>query len=425
MNGLSRRDLIKRLRNLGVLSISGSVFIPLVTRSESKARVVVIGGGFGGATCARYLQRYDPSIAVSLIEPKVRYISCPFSNTVLAGINEMSFITHGYQNLVAKHRINLVQDEAVAVDSSAKNVITRNGKSLHYDYLVVSPGIDFRWDAIEGYDEKLSYKIPHAWQAGIQTEILRRQLEAMDDGGVVIISTPTGQYRAPFAPYERASMIAYYLQKNKPKSKVLILDSKSHFEEYDLYKHAWDQLYPGMIEWVGESEVTKLNSDTMTVKTKQGTSHQGDVINIIPPQQAGKIASTIGLTDADGWCPVDQKNFESKYQKSIHVLGDSCIPGEMAKAGSAANTQAKACAAAIIANITGANMPDPVFMDVFYGLIGKRYAISNVNVYQFRDGLIKKTSGGLSSSRVSDIVRYKEVIYAEAWYKSITSDTFG
>jgi sulfide dehydrogenase [flavocytochrome c] flavoprotein subunit len=425
VTGLSRRDLIKRLRDLGVLSVSGSIAVPLVARAESKANVVIIGGGFGGATCARYLQRYDPSILVTLIEPKARYITCPFSNTVLAGTNQMDFITHDYKNLAATQNIRVLQDEAVEVDVASKRVITRNRMSLPFDHLVVSPGIDFRWDAIEGYDEELSQRIPHAWQAGVQTEILRNQLEAMADGGVVIISTPAGQYRAPPAAYERASMIAYYLQKHKSKSKVLVLDSQAGFEEYDLYKHAWDQLYPGMIEWIGSSEVTKLNIDTMTLKTKEGASHQGDVINIIPPQQAGKIAFITGLTDKDGWCPVDQRSFESVNHKTIHVIGDSCIPGEMAKAGSAANTQAKACAAAIVANVTGSKLPNPIFMDVFYGLIGKKHAISNVNVYKLIDGLIKKTSGGLSSIHASDMVRFKEVIYAEAWYKSITSDAFG
>jgi len=399
--------------------------LPLLGRAESNANVIIIGGGFGGATCARYLQRYDPSISVTLIEPKVQYISCPFSNTVLAGTNQMAFITHSYKNLAATQNIKLLHDEAVEVDVASKRVITRNRMSLSYDHLVVSPGVDFRWDAIEGYNQELSHRIPHAWQAGVQTETLRNQLTAMPDGGVVIISTPTGQYRAPPAPYERASLIASYLQQHKPKSKVLVLDSNVSFEEHALYKQAWEQLYAGMIEWVGASEVTKLNVDTMTLITREGASHRGDVINIIPPQQAGKIAFVAGLTDKDGWCPVDQRSFESTNHKSVHVIGDSCKPGEMAKAASAANTQAKACAAAIIASVTGSNMPDPIFMDVFYGLIGKRHAISNVNIYKLMDGIIKRTSGGPSSSRASDIVRYKEVIYAEAWYKSITSDTFG
>jgi sulfide dehydrogenase [flavocytochrome c] flavoprotein subunit len=337
----------------------------------------------------------------------------------------MAFITHDYKNLAAMRNIKLLKDEAVDIDVAGKRVITRNRMALHFDHLVVSPGVDFRWDAIEGYDEELSKRIPHAWQAGEQTKVLRNQLEAMPDGGVVVISTPKGQYRAPPAPYERASMIAYYLQQHKPRSKVLVLDSKTSFGEYDLFRQSWDRLYPDMIEWIGSSTVTRLNVDAMTVMTKEGASYKGDVINIIPPQQAGKIAVATGLANKDGWCPVNQSSFESANHKSIHVIGDSCIPGEMAKAGSAANTQAKACAAAIVASVTGAAMPNPIFMDVFYGLIGKRHAISNVNVYKLSNGIIKRTSGGPSSGRASDIIRYKEVIYAEAWYKSITSDTFG
>jgi len=426
VNRPSRREILKYLGSLALSSAPGLAIFPTnsLGRASGPSRTVIVGGGFGGATCAKYLRKYDQDMSITLIEPKAKYISCLFSNTVLAGMNPMEFITHGYDKLVSNYNIQLVRNLVSSLAPDQKQVTLADGEKVAYDYLVLSPGIDFIWDQIEGYDEEISNLIPHAWQAGKQTRILRDQLESMQDGGVVIIGTPTGQFRAPPAPYERASMIAYYLKSQKPKSKILLLDSNTDFDSRLLFTQAWENLYPGMIEWVGNSAIAKLEAQKKVVMTASGDRHSGDVINIIPPQRAGTIAQQSGFTDDSGWCPVNQKTFESLKMADIHVIGDSCIAGELSKAASAANTQAKACAAAIIAKTSGQEMPDPVFMDIFYGLIAKHYAISDIGFYQLVEEKIKKVSGGLSSKHASDVVRHREMVYAESWYQSITSDTF-
>lgn len=421
MTYLNRRQFIKVL---GGTSLFASLGLPVITAFAQGSRVVVIGGGFGGATCAKYIRRYGPGIGVTLIEPKDKYVTCPFSNTVLAGINSMDFITHDYSVLHNKHGVNVVHDTAIAIDPVGKKVSLNSGEILAYDRLVISPGIDFLWDQVEGYDEAVSESVPHAWKAGPQTKLLRKQLEAMADGGVVIISIPEGPMRAPAAPYERASMIARYLKDSKPKSKVLILDSKESFEEHDLFMQAWKKLYPDMIEWVNNSQVVKVDAGAMAVSTKGGDTHKGDVINIIPPQKAGTIAATAGLTDASGWCPVNQISFESSKHKDIHVIGDACIAGEMPKAGSSANTQAKVCAAAVVSSLLGGKMPESTLISVFYSVIDDKYAISDVGVYRVNDGQIERVSGGTSPIKASKKDRRKEVKYAKGWYKGITSDTF-
>jgi len=423
MNVLTRRKFIKELSALGITA--GTLSLSPASFAAGSRHVVIVGGGFGGATCARYLKLYDPSIGVTLIEKKASYVTCPFSNTVLAGLNGMDFVTRGYSALSGQHAVKVVQDTVTAIDPAARKLSTKGGQNLNYDRLVMAPGIDFRWDAIEGYDAGVAATIPHAWQAGSQTELLKKQLVAMNDGGVVIITVPSGQFRAPPAPYERASMIAYYLNQAKPKSKILILDANADFEEQKLMQQAWNKLYPGMIEWVKENPVSKVDAGTKTVQTAGGQSHKADVINIIPPQKAGSIAQLAGLADDSGWCPIDQKTFESTLHPGIHVIGDSCVAGEMAKAGSGANTQAKVCAAAIAAAFSGTTMPDPTFITVFYGLIGKKYAISNATFYRYQNGTIKATSGGISPLKASKKVRRNEMKFAKSWYAALTSEAFG
>jgi sulfide dehydrogenase [flavocytochrome c] flavoprotein subunit len=428
MGDFTRRSLIKSLGAAGAASLFGPLILPATVRAKASGRVVVIGGGFGGATCAKYARRYAPGIDVTLVERGAKYVTCPFSNTVLGGLNDMDFITHGYDKLQSKHGIKLVNDTVTAVDPAAKKVELKGGKSLSYDYLVVSPGIAFRWGEIEGYDEAASEVMPHAWKAGPQTVLLRKQIEAMEDGGVVIIAPPAGPFRAPSAPYERASMIAYYLKENKPKSKVLIVDSRDEFDEKAQFKGAWEKLYPGMIELVRASYggmVQKADPSTMTVIAKAGESYKGNVINVIPPQRAGEIAHAAGLVDDDGWCPVDQKTFESAKHKGIHVIGDSCIAGDMPKAASAASTQGKACAAAIVSSLSGTPMPDPLHASVFYSLLDKRYGISNAHLYRLVDGRIKVVSGGPSPEKASKKFRRREAEFANSWYAAITADTFG
>ncbi|MFQ5636336.1 MAG: FCSD flavin-binding domain-containing protein, partial [Gammaproteobacteria bacterium] len=308
----------------------------------------------------------------------------------------------------------------------AASVATAGGQTFGYDSLVVSPGIDFRWDAIEGYDRAAAKLMPHAWRAGDQLLLLKQQVEAMPAGGVVVIAPPVQPFRAPPAPYERASMLAYYLKDANPTAKILIVDSRPEIEEHAQLQQAWDELYPGMIEWIsGDGQLRGVDVAGMTVVSASGARHTGNVVNVIPPQQAGAIAFSSDLVDGSGWCPVDPRSFESIRQVGVHVIGDACIAGEMPKAASAANTQAKACAAAIVAKISGEPAPDPFLMSVFYGLLGRKSAISNVGVYRVIDGEIRKVSGGVTAADASSKTRRKEMKYAGGWFKAITTEAFG
>ena len=394
------------------------------------ARVVVVGGGFGGATCARYLRRYDADINITLIEPSARYITCPFSNWVLGGLRTMEQITHSYDGLKARD-IEVIAERAATIDPAKRQVTLGNGDTLSYDRLVVSPGIDFKWGSVEGYSEQAAESIPHAYKAGPQTTLLRRQLEDMPDGGTVILSIPGNPFRCPPGPYERASLIAHYLKTHKPKSKILLLDAKEKFSKQGLFQAAWQQLYPGMIEWVSGTEggkVERIDVKNRTLYTQGGLeSHRGDVVNLICPHHAGDLARQTGLTDDSGWCPVDQGTFESSIHPKIHVIGDACIAGAMPKSGHSANNQAKMCAAAIVAQLREQTVPIPSHVNTCYSLVAPGYGISVAAVYHLQDGKIAavKDSGGVSPADADEHFRRREAVYAEGWYLSITQDTFG
>jgi sulfide dehydrogenase [flavocytochrome c] flavoprotein subunit len=286
-----------------------------------------------------------------------------------------------------------------------------------------------RWGAVEGYDEAASATIPHAWKAGPQTMLLRKQLEAMPDGGVVVIAPPRDPFRCPPGPYERASLIAHYLKQAKPKSKILIYDAKGNFSKQPLFEKGWAALYPGMIEWIGEADggaIERVDAKTMTVYPTFGDPQKADVINLIPPQQAGAIARLAGLAP-DGWCPVDQRTFESKIHKGVHVIGDAAIANPMPKSGFAASSQGKVCAAAIAADLTGQEMPDPSYVNTCYSLVGPEYGISVAAVYRVGDDGIYAVegAGGVSPADADETLRREEARYTLGWYQSITSDIWG
>ncbi len=397
--------------------------------THNDARIVVIGGGFGGATCARYLALLNPAIHITLVERNKNFVTCPFSNTVISGLHDMDYITHSFDKLQSDTKITVINDEVTGIDPVTKKVQLQKGKALRYDRLVLSPGIDMRWGVIEGYEQKTADKLPHAWQAGPQTALLRRQLRAMKDGGLVIITAPDNPFRCPPGPYERASLIAYYLQKNKPKSKIVILDAKDKFSKQPLFQDAWDSLYGHMIEWVPGSQggkVTKVDakSNTVYVGTEQ---HKGDVINIIPPQQAGDIARSTGLTNDAGWCPVNQRTFESSLHADIYVIGDACIAGKMPKSGYAANSQAKVCAVQISASLQGMAEVEPSWVNTCYSLVTPTYGISVAAVYRHADeGIVAvEGAGGTSSREAEASTRSLEASYAEGWYHGIVRDIWG
>lgn len=427
MTRLTRRGFGKGLAATvaaGVLPLPGKAAIA----AGGAARVVVVGGGFGGATAAKYLKRFDPKLGVTLIEPSTQFLTCPFSNTVIGGINSIGYIKRGYDALKTMG-VEVVHDFVVGVDGGKRSVALARGGKVEFDRCIVSPGIDFQWDAIEGLSANTADRIPHAWKAGSQTILLRKQLEAMADGGVFIISPPVNPFRCPPGPGERISLVANYFKKAKPRSKIVVLDPKKKFSKQGLFKEAWAKLYKGMIDYhhlVDDGLVRRVDVATMTLHT-DFDEFKGDVINFIPAQFAAKIAHTSGLADQTGWCPIHPQTFESTMVPGVHVLGDASLAAPMPKSGFAASSQAKACAAAVVNLFRGRAPGTPKFANTCYSLINEDYGISVAMVYGYENGKIVKIkgSGGLSPSGANEEFRRKEAAYARGWYESISRDIWG
>ena len=418
----------RRFLGLGVTA-AAIALRPLPSLAQgSRPRVVVVGGGFGGASCARALRQADARIAVTLVEASATFTACPFSNSVIGGLRELSAQQFTYERVVGDG-ITLVRGMATAVDPQSRTVTLGDGARLPYDRLVLAPGIDIRWGALPGYDEAAAARLPHAWRAGEQTVLLRRQLEAMPDGGLVVISAPANPFRCPPGPYERASLIAHYLKTKKPRSKVLVLDAKDAFSKQRLFQRAWAELYAGLLEWVPLSKggsVTSVDAATRTLVTDFGR-HKADVANVIPPQKAGQIAAAAGVADRSGWCPIDPVTFESTLQAGIHVIGDAAIGGAMPKSAFAANSQAKTCAAAVARLLAGAAPSAPKLINTCYSLVAPDYGISVAGVYHPAGGQIAEVagSGGVSPAEAPRTARAAEAGLAEAWFRTITSEVFG
>jgi NADPH-dependent 2,4-dienoyl-CoA reductase/sulfur reductase-like enzyme len=414
---------------LKITAAAAGIAAPSIASAQAGAgRVVVVGGGFGGATVARMLKALEPRIDVTLVEPNATFTSCPFSNEVLAGLRQISQQQFGYDG-VKKAGVTLAQISATAVDATAKTVTLADGNTLSYDRLVLSPGIDIAWGALPGYDEAAAEKMPHAWKAGAQTVLLSQQLQAMEDGGLVVISAPANPYRCPPGPYERASLIAYWLNIWKPKSKLLILDAKDAFSKQKLFENGWAELYPGHIEWVSLSQggkVISVDPSTLTFVTEFG-SHKAAVGNVIPPQKAGVIAQKAGVVDRTGWCPVEPVAFESTLQPNIHVVGDAAIMGGMPKSAFAANAQAKVCAAALVELLAGRKPVEPILINTCYSLVAADYGISVAGVYRPDKGVLTNVpgSGGESPLQVVGGFRGQEALYASSWFRTITAEVFG
>lgn len=433
MTPVSRRQFLKLSASASALGLIGFPYLAL----GAGAKVVVIGGGSGGATAARYLRKFDPTLAVTLIERNEAYYTCYMSNVVIAGKRELDSIKFGYDGL-RKQGINVVIGSVTRIDPVAKKVITQQGE-FTYDKLIVSPGTEMKWGSIEGYTETVANAIPHAWKAGEQTTTLRNQLAAMPDGGLVVISAPANPFRCPPGPYERASLIAEYLQKYKPKSKVLILDEKANFSKQELFMQGWEKLYgygtdKSLIEWRGkeaQAGVVKVDAASKTVTTAFGDKIKADVLNIIPPQQAGKLAQDAGLTNASGWSPVNVATFESSLHPDIYVIGDASIAGAMPKSAYSANSQGKLVAAAIVNSLKGAPSLDPVLASTCYSLVGSEYGISVTAVYtvgksdEGKPSIVAvKDAGGVSAKDADLETRKREARYAQGWYDNITHDLF-
>jgi sulfide dehydrogenase [flavocytochrome c] flavoprotein subunit len=429
MTHITRR---KFLTLAGGTLAMGSLGFPYLSLAGSK-HVVVVGGGIGGATAAKYIRMADASIDVTIIEPNKYYYTCFMSNEVLAGHRDINSIKFGYDSLKDRG-IKVIHELATGIDPVARKVTTSGGKTLSYDRCIVSPGVDFKWGVIEGYTPEASEKMPHAWKAGPQTVLLRKQIEAMPDGGTMLIVAPPNPFRCPPGPYERACQVGSYFKEHKPKSKILVLDAKPKFSKFGLFQDAWERHYgyrkeDGMIDWIsgpGGGKVTRVDPKTMTVEG--AVDFQGDVINVIPPQQAGKIAFAADLVDESGWCPIKDRTFESTRHKDIYVVGDASIAGPLPKSGYAANSEAKVCAAAVVASLNGQPAPVPSWVNTCYSLVTPDEGISVAMVYRLDEkGKISKIkgSGGLTPKEVDPVMREREARYAHSWFKNVTHDTFG
>jgi NADPH-dependent 2,4-dienoyl-CoA reductase/sulfur reductase-like enzyme len=400
---------------------------PKVARGQASPRVVVIGGGIGGATVARYLAASTPTIDVTLVEPKERYITCFFSNLYLAGLRSLDSLSHGYETLSRQYGITVIHDSATAIDPVARTVDLKGGVELAYDRLVLAPGISFKFGGMEGYDEAAAQLMPHAWNAGPQSELLRRQLEDMEDGGLFVIAVPPDPFRCPPAPYERASLVAYYFKQYKPRSKILILDAKDAFKQQDVFQEAWAHHYPGMIEWLPAQFTGGLKAvdvETRSLITESET-FKAAVANVIPAQSAGLLAQQTGLTNESGWCPVDPATFASALQPDIHLVGDAIIGGDMPKSAFSANSQAKACAFAIAAALTGSERFPPHLFNSCYTFLAPDDAYSNALSFQPDAGKIKVTNSFVSKVGESVETRRRTAHEAVNWYAAIAHDIFG
>lgn len=422
MGVIGRRRFL-RLTALAAASGASGLGLAAAARAPVKGRVVIVGGGFAGSACALQLRRLDASIDVSLIDPLDSYVTCPMSNEVLVGLRDLASITASRAG-VRRAGIRLVRDRVAAIDVSARTVRLEAGQTLPFDRLVLAPGIRFLWNKPEGYDAAAAQSMPHAWQAGDQTQLLAAQLRAMDDGGVVAISVPSGLMRCPPAPYERASLIAHYLARHKPRSKVLILDSNNHFPRQDLFTGAWQALYPGLIEWVASTQdgaVMRVDTASMTLHTADA-AHRVAVANIIPPQAPGQIAADAGLASDHGWCPIAPRTFESQLIGNVHVIGDACIADAMPKSASAAVSQAKQCAGAIVSLLGGHEVTEPAFDSVCYSMLAPDSALSIHGRFAVQDDRIAALELPAALAALSPGAQQARA--AQRWYRQIRADSF-
>ena len=407
--------------------LAAALALPVAAHAQGAARVVVIGGGFGGASAARALRLVAPWVEVTLVERSASYHACPFSNAVIAGMRDMAAQEFTYAGLAATG-IRVVAQPATGIDTAAHRVLLADGTNLSYDRLILSPGIELRFKDIVGYSDVAANIMPHAWKAGPQTLLLRDRLAALPDGGTMVMSVPANPYRCPPGPYERASLIAHYLKTHNPRAKLIVLDAKDAFSKQRLFQAAWKSLYPNL-EWVGLSgggKVTEVDATAGTVKT-EFASYKADLANIIPPQRAGAIAVVSGVADRTGWCPIDPVTFESRLQPGIHVIGDAAIAGGMPKSAFAANAQAKVCAQAVADLLAGRAPSEPRLINTCYSIVAPDYGISVAGVYRPANGVLTdiEGAGGTSPLDAPPETRAEEARYAESWFRTITTEAFG
>ena len=422
---MQRRHFLQTGTALGA---AGLVSACATVGGGSGPKVVVIGGGFSGATAAKYIRMWsDQKIQVTLVEPNDYFMSCPISNLVIGGSKTMADITTPYDNLTKRHGVQVVKDRVNSIDADKRTVKLAGGTELSYDRLIVSPGVDFMWETLPGMNKPgAKEQVMHAWKAGAQTLTLRQQLMAMPDGGVFAMTIPLAPYRCPPGPYERACQVAEYFSKAKPKSKVLILDANEDVSSKGaLFKKAWTDRYKGIIEYRNKHNVTDVDVATKTLKFEFNDDLKASVLNVIPAMRAGDIAANAGLATANKrWCEVDFLTFESKAAKNVHVLGDSIqiAPG-MPKSGHMANQHGKTCAAAVVALLTGSQVNNmPIYNNTCYSFVSSDEVVHVASVHRYdaekKTMLTVPGSGGLSQA-----ANALEAVYAMSWAQNIWADT--
>ncbi len=417
---LNRRDFI----GAGVVA-AASLSAPMVL-GAGKPRVVVIGGGPGGATAAKYIAKGSKgAIDVTLVEPSRTYYTCFFSNLYIGGFRTLSSIAHSYGGLAVNYGINVLHDWAVGIDRDAKTVSLAGGAKLPYDRLVLSPGIDFVEASVPGWDLSQQNKMPHAYKAGSQTELLKAQIESMPQGGTFAMVAPPNPYRCPPGPYERISMVAHVLKEKNPTAKIIVADPKPKFSKMALFQEGWADHYDGMIDWVGSDfggDIVEVNADEMTVSI-DGEVTKVDVCNVIPGMKAGRICELAGVNEGN-WAPVIGHTMQSRLDESIHVLGDSAAQGDMPKSGFSANSQAKVAAMAIRGALTGSKVFPAKFSNTCWSLIDTDNGVKVGATYEATDEKIAKVDGFISQTREDSGLRKATYEESIGWYAGITSDMF-
>jgi len=420
---INRRHVLQ-----GIAAGAGVAMMPTASMAQTRANIVIVGGGFGGATAALHLKTLLPSASITLVEQNPTFTACPFSNLVIGNLRDLSAQTFTYDTIAARG-VRVIIDTARDIDPVAKSVTLEANTALSYDKLILSPGVDFRWNAVRGYDAAAAERMPHAWKAGTQTTLLQERLNAIENGETVIMAVPPAPYRCPPGPYERASLIAHYLKTQKPRSKLIVLDAKEQFSKMGLFQEAWAEHYPDHLEWRGASEdgtVASVSPDEMSVTTDFET-FRSSAINIIPPQQAAAIAARAGVADATGWCPIEPLTFASSLQEDVHVIGDATIAAPMPKSAFSANLQGKLCASAIAQSLSGGTLEPTVLANTCYSYTTPDQAVSITGVYSNADGKLSSipNAGGVSPLKADPAVRSAEAAQAAHWFETITKEAFG
>ena len=424
--------LMNRRRMLVGSSVFGSALAlgaPVVL-GQAKQRVVVIGGGAGGATAAKYIAKDSGgALDVVLVEPASQFVTCFHSNLYLGGFRSLQSITHGYDKLTANYGIRHARQMATQIDRDKKQVVLADGTRLSYDRLVVSPGIDLKYDSVPGWGQAHEETMPHAWKAGKQTEILKARLDAVPNGGLIVMIAPPNPYRCPPGPYERVSMMAHVLKNaGKKDAKIVIIDPKESFSKQGLFQQGWDTYYPGMVEWLGpkiHEGVKSVDPKTNTVETGFETYKNAALVNVIPAQMAGKIARDSGLANGSGFCAIDPETMRSTIDANIYVLGDACIAGDMPKSAFAANSQAKVAAMNVRAELTGARAFPARYANTCWSLIAPDDTVKVGGSYASKDGKIAAVETFVSKNGETQAMRKEQQGENMGWYAGITNDMFG